>query len=1030
MEQPRQTRKELKDFLVLDPPFELDKAPEAYALSRRRELTDRQLSWAYVLGEKESPNAPDPPPSAELEFDASFLKRYLLLKFGDGPWSGESDDATLPRKLYEAKKVRPLFPWRWDAYVGEIPTSAIGEAVVACLPVLEKSTFRSAAMAGLDPATDEGKKLIERDAILLPLRNRDRPDWKAGDPGAEELVQSNYVPEPLLTGNYPDQFSEEWAQQQPFVFCLEFDNGRHWRYYRPYRVVNASTSTTAPLTLSEFLAGGFGNIHGVELLFGRHATSDRSPPGGFLIDWITAAAEAASEGFSAVDNYRADAAYIMRQWAYLEAHGDVATRMARQADRVIGKLPDGTWSDGSTLPTDPAAWRVLAEQYMALKQPKLDHSPKEAMLADAAADLGYRLFLDDATVSVPREGTSSINFKVHRGELYQEQVRTTAWTTWHTVRIRRRSLFRSFRANFRVPHAHSKTYTFFKRVSKPGLITIDGNTAYEPGIDYDPWVEGARAYEKTGYRVFLLQELADGSLETNDGTTLVEIMEQCDSSEAFRRRCVVAIPFYELSISGDRLLAGYRFCVRPVKGLAISGEPAIALNEQLTYRFTWCGAALGELAASIPLAPGEEQEITISRQELSETSRSSTTRTLVELSSMDRRDFESTFEREVTTETQKTKRSSANASVPVKGGTISGGLSSETSTRTVARTLNRAVQRAAQELTRKSRQETEITVNEKVSVTATNAVTHRIRNVNQGSTLNLNMYRLMNHFQSGLFLEDFSFSVSAGPALIEGTEYRETRTFSRYSELQQMLAFVQANVPDPVSDTNQFRCRLLQELLRAVASEYSADDAGVPSAASQSDEVLRLDCPAVGDCADPQAIDRLMDALRNAQCLGSGPLAEKATFAYDSGALYIDATRGSGIATDQYAERMRALEEQSRSADIALVRARASVIASEASGDMDSNAAYVTGGRYSRFDNKLQLTFVPAIRAAETWGIYVLGQIEPYQSHIVSEAGLVTFEFGDNRPDGLYEWTHADYHSGLYLRNERTGERLAYRYAK
>ncbi len=964
----------LKSKIVVNPPFGLVEAPEAYTFVRDRVVPQNEMAWDEVFDDKPDDDGPG--------YDAEFLRGYFFEKWG------VADDVTNDY-LVDQLHVKRVYLWTLEDLSGD-PDITKPAYVVGCLPKLENVTF------GIDVRDD---KYATRTPVQLP-RVTDG--------------ELNFVPL-----QYPNA-----SEANPgIVFHIDFGS-RGERFYRPYVSVNEATGVTRYLQLNDFLANGFEAVHGIEMIYGK-VVPDEATKLSLLVE---GAIQSAQEGFSVVDTYRADAALIARQWGYVAAEAAIAKRMADSAGKLIG--------DDASVPTTAEGWRALSEQYHALMEPSQNQKVIENQIADAAADLGYRMFLDKATITVKREGVDPLRFTVERGELYLEQIRTTSWTTWHTVKKKRRRLFSSKSKTYQVPRHHSKTYTFFHKVTSPS----PQNASLEV-IDYDPWVEGAKAYEEAGFNVFLMTERPGGYLESKDGSTLSEVMNACDSDESFRRKCVVAVPVYENTIVGRQLLAGYTFFVRPCRGLSINDDPELALNEDLSYRFAWFGNRMGEMAASIPLAPGEEQEITISRSEETESSTTSTATTLTELSTVNRRDFESTFEREVTKESSRGVAASTSASVPTPYGTYGGSLSGKRSTRSVARTLNRAVKRTSQEISRKSRTETKVTVSQKVSLTTTNSVTHKIKNINSGATLNLNLYRLLNHYQAGLFLDDFKIMVSAGPALIEGTEIRDVKTFMR-SELDDLLNHLRYTAPVDLSDDEdfiRFSCRFLRQLLQVIRNEYDSDTGD-----GDGDEECKEDDPGFGvlrwnhvyegdvDCSGEleevrKVIDELRKQIGESEVSQKCPLVKRADFAFDSGALYIDAIMGQGDGTEEFAKDMRNLEKDHQRAETELIRAEASSLSDESGTDMDQNPDYITEHDLRTVRNKLSFEVKPPARDSEPWFLYVDGSLVEHKDRS-GGAGKVTFEYEANQLDWLRSWGPRDFHARVFLKHEETGERIGYRF--
>ena len=124
---------------------------------------------------------------------------------------------------------------------------------------------------------------------------------------------------------------------------------------------------------------------------------------------------------------------------------------------------------------------------------------------------------------------------------------------------------------------------------------------------------------KAGLQVYTFAQAPTGMVST-DGEPLHQIMDRCGYDEAFRRLCVVMLPVYEESLTGERLVSKYAIYRRPLPGIVPTILPRLSLEESLTYRTAWVQSQLGELLNSINLAPDEERKVTITKRFELETS--------------------------------------------------------------------------------------------------------------------------------------------------------------------------------------------------------------------------------------------------------------------------------------------------------------------------------------------------------------------------------------------------------------------------
>jgi hypothetical protein len=253
----KRERTSFRDYLTLDPPFKLQCAPEAYAISRQRELTAREINWDFIYGYSDDPD--QPAPGSTRNYESAHLRRYLLSKLLPDE-DLDKADRDIAAMLLARKLVRPVYPWDWSWDLATPNQRQIQSAVVACMPVLQNVTFeRLTDTSGVQP-TDEEQKLADRGPIVLRHKETD-PPIPPGSGGADDpdaIVKANF--QPLLTDSLPGsppEYTDEWAPQQSFVFCISFNNGSRWRYFRPYTVTNHNTSEITYLTLAQFLSDGF-----------------------------------------------------------------------------------------------------------------------------------------------------------------------------------------------------------------------------------------------------------------------------------------------------------------------------------------------------------------------------------------------------------------------------------------------------------------------------------------------------------------------------------------------------------------------------------------------------------------------------------------------------------------------------------------------------------------------------------------------------------------------------------------------------
>ncbi|GFE79206.1 hypothetical protein GCM10011487_12060 [Steroidobacter agaridevorans] len=744
---------------------------------------------------------------------------------------------------------------------------------------------------------------------------------------------------------------------------------------------------------------------------------------------IQAAATEAVRSFSAMDEVDAAAAHIIREWNRFSIKNATATARRGAAQGMLDAAVKENLSS--------EAWAEISQRYVELASNE-ELLGMADVLRDRAASLRYELITEKMTVEHFHDGSAQPQkVSLEPGALYYKYPKSASWWTthhngytWYGKKKRRRQL-------------NTHVFQYYERVTP----------------DWDPWVEAVAQYQADGFDVAMMRSTADGFV-AEDGRTLAEVVEQCARDEGYRRRCVVGIPTLEDTLHGNPIVRGYRFYFRPLPAILPSAPPSIFVNEQLTYRFAWQGVRLGELAANIPLAPGEERSVTITRSVSKENSRTESSGSILELNTVTRQDFESTFESEITKEAEKTRTMSAEASGSY-GGMVSGGASfSQTQrTRDVARTLNRAVQRASSEITSKRRQEVNVSMSSSIKESLSDSTSYKVSNINTGRTLNILIFRLMNEYRSALYLSDFSCVVEAGPELIEGTGLRVRRTFRKTAEEMQAMGDYLANAQygfdiDPARRA-ELGAEVTRSLREAIAADYEVARGEAPALAKatlpmkpESKPLLKFNAAIFAPAkfavsaeaksptvmlASVETERATMDAVAartlDMQALAAfegtnQPIIQEMTFAYDSGALYADCQLGARDGLEDFALQMRTLETNTKSADIELTRGRAALLMSAAglarSGAQDGRtlARFVRRG-----PSRLLITFILSGEALPTKGWHLRDASSSFKMPVdeVSASGdavLIVVTLNGEKAAPYLSLSDADLFSRCELVNE------------
>ena len=773
------------------------------------------------------------------------------------------------------------------------------------------------------------------------------------------------------------------------------------RWYRPV-AVDASSKLIYP-SKADFANNWdatWALVAGLEQLY----CGERPPNFDALTDaekatLAVAAEKEAKHFFSSSELIRADAAVISRQYDLLKRENELAKNLQGKATALSSEIP------GSSLDAIPA----IIEQYRELVGFGVELESKKQQLSDAASDLNYHLFTQNTTVTYYENGTGApVEKPLEEGTLYLKSNRIANWQTFQTVTQTKKGLFSKKTTSYQVAINHSKSFDYYEKAK----------------IDHDPWIEAAEFLAAVGFSVFVFR-FSNGQLLSADGSTPTDIIERCEDSEEFRRRCVIALPRLELSLFGDTLIIGYDIIYRPVPDVVPNDFPNLFLKQKLSYRFAWQGVALGELAATIPLSPGEEREVTLSTSYKYESSRTETASSLVDITRIDRSDFETVFEKEVRREKDTTTSASASVSGSY-GGVVSGSgsFSTTTTTRDMARQLNRSVQRASQEVNRRSRDERTVTVSEKVETTQQNSVKYQVKNINQGTTLNIAFYHLYNSFQSLLKVDDVRYAAKGGRSVIAGNSLT-TEISENSVDLMGIVRWMMlpGNFPFFIEDLSEAQVTALVTELEAVIAKQIAEEYK-PSATQAAregghnswryeliDKSVReiQTLNAAGSIAkiaawkDEKRVAHRKGVLQHMEGLFAAIKGiefedEVTTFSYDSGALYADVYLGDRPGTEPYSENMRRLEEQKIAAENAVVGARARYLNSRAAkqligigGVIDPSKVYVTERDVLYMADghvQVKLLLIPTIMWNQGWSI-VLKSFDGHEGGSFLQSGSV-----------------------------------------
>lgn len=779
----------------------------------------------------------------------------------------------------------------------------------------------------------------------------------------------------------PPETDEVVLIEKGCVFQIPTKGGVRW--YQP--IVVTDTATTYPL-IADFKTGWDAQWEKVtalvQVFYPGAKPADVPGQQSATADSI----RKARTHFPAVENVRADAARIARQYRSLLNEEELATSLSAKASDVSRAIQT------SPVEVIPA----LISQFRDLKNFGSELQTKKRQLADAASDLNFHLFTAPTPIIVYKDGSGTpVELLLKEGDLYVKSSKTVGWTTYQTVTSSNSGFFGIGASNrsWQVPIYNSKTFDYYEAAV----------------IDYDPWVEVLELYKNRGYNTFLFQ-YTDHGLLSADGSTPSEILNLCHQNEDFRVRCVIALPQKEISLIGETFVVGYNLFVRPVPDIVVTSFPELSLRERLSYRFTWTGVSVGELSTTIPLSPGEQREVTLKTSERYNSTRSETATSLIDITRIDRADFETVFEKEVRKENETTTSFGGNVSGSYAGISGSANFSKTNTTKEVARQLNRSVQRASQEVNRRSKEERTISVSESIETTRENTTTFRVRNINEGSTLNIAFYRLYNAYDSILKLDEFEYVVRGGRSIFASTDLVDEVVFAR-DKLAGLVEWLTTDgrFPFDISRLTKAQKAAFAAELHAKVLEKYKEYPPKPVEVDGTDPQLFMSTTPDAKVVRDQQITALQEKFRTAAdsflvapgaptvllvaddlqallqdkedaddgLIGLPFWNERSSFAYDSGGLYVDVYVGQRPATEKYSENMRRLEERRVEGENRLLAARARYLEARTAKQVvglgsviDPSKMYVTDRDVLILDDnhlELKLRLVPGLVWARGW---------------------------------------------------------------
>ena len=729
---------------------------------------------------------------------------------------------------------------------------------------------------------------------------------------------------------------------------------------------------------------------------------------------------------------------------FIEARGIELLTLKELAVKLAAQATTAVDSALAEVVFDAAATAELENRYLNAKMGvhRIDRQLKE--LRHQAAEMGFGISYTEATAATPASCS-----------LTQTVEETVTWTPTITV-------------------SSYVGWLFPRRVTSViKLPPVSKTVKVEQAVDLSKDLVAERVAELRAEQLDVyLFELTPGGYRTADGDSLEMVMLRCRIDEDSRLRTVIMLPSYEVNLTGERVAVSYTVFHRPVAGTQPIAFPELEVVETLSYKTVWKQAELGELVSSINLAPGEKRTVTVTRTFDRETTTSSTSKSVFDLSSSETTDLATEMERSTRQEsdvvTKQGTNYSASASVSASASgswgmgsasasasataSASGSSSSDKSVKDVGAQMAKTAKKAASTVNQQRKEEMETTSTAKTTVHTSDTSTSVIENINQGRSLNLMFYRVYNRYTGHLFLDDLEIKVRSGTEIVAGSGIRAEYSFS----MRQLEAAVDelANTPIPLPGSSDAKWEFREEILRTLSDEAlreyqeltAVDDKpvvtfgakGLPApskslTATPLQSVLDVATSASGrrtstkkdDVAKRQSkaeesyrdrLTKLTDNLEQMQ-IQERSITESDLLVAASG-LYLDSMVGLRPSTEPYSEDMRALEVRKQQAEIDRIwsesaknRAAAAKLAAGSNGSVAVDTATILD--WSADKNALTMTLNRPLGAGQ-WRLLQQGTELAVVAASESDPQIIVHQFTNGRPDWatdeapVFEAAHVD----------------------
>lgn len=666
------------------------------------------------------------------------------------------------------------------------------------------------------------------------------------------------------------------------------------------------------------------------------------------------------------------AALILRQFRRVREASGVGEILSENADKLI--------TNSASVSVSPNDLSDMVSTYQRMKSPALENSEALSRLSEQASALGYSLGGSSGT------------------ELTQYGGQNAAWLpTFH--KIRPDDIEYVSNGVGEVVHFRSRDDAL-RRENRAEKI-----------IKTDRLISQKRDELKTqGYESYIFERIG-GELLSQDGLTLESVLQSCALDVQFWEQCAVWIPGQREAANGERYIASYTIITRPFPGVTALRLPRIYVEEDLSIRGQQVKSELGELVYVLNLTPGEERTVSFesrsSRELELQTSLTSTREMNVETNFSVSNDFESELSRTA----ERAGSSNWNASISGSyfgfvSGSAGGGQTFSYSNKEFAKQVQNISSNAARKNVSNTKREISNSATAKITSSQKEFLEVKMKNVNEGRTLNLAFYNIYNKRSIGTYLNGINFVVDTGIELIEGSGLTKYRYFT-LSDISGVLEACEledeyskgatSRYPVRNNDTNA-KETLRKNLVDAIIKVLEEYDSSNPDA---SGVITIANLQTIKGMADHKdKIKALEAAIRDVTIKDEKPIIEPASMIVGAAGLYVDSFIGARSGTEPYAEWMRLTEVQKRESDIELDLAKARQISAHSLPNSVLNQNSLTVMPLS--SSKLEFNFTEPVQAGD-WLILVDGSLAGVK--LTTNATDLKYEvdFGEDK-----SWLSAD----------------------